>query len=566
MGLAGVAKLAEKAPAVVEGVWVAGVAWVLVGAWRLAKGQRVHASAAAPRVWAWGLLVVVIGAVLRLWAIDTVPRYVHCDEGTTVLAGLRFFEAAQRDWFGVLPDGGSYTTMNLCYALAGIGAWLGGFNMVAARAPDVVLGILSIWFLFDGLQRTTTLRLAVVGALLLAVNHCHLHYSRIASSYIQSAFVVSVVFSLFGRVWAAPTYVNAVLLGIVLSLGVQTYRASTMTLPLLLLAMAVLFVLSRQRRRLLVPLTFFGISCATAASPFGVALWRQGPEMADRARELNIFSPHKMAQLKRDVYHTDSAAEVVLHQAWTSLRGFHRGEDHQPQYGIAHPMADRYTAALMVPGAVLALVGLRHFVAANAFVFTIGYLLLGLGMQWAPGYNRTTGALPLAMVFPAIAAVQCCSTFWGTRSRVGRWARDLSLAGIVAGAAAINARMYLVDYPFSVTYGDESSEAGWAARQYAGAYTIHLVNWPSPGTEGLRLILGGTSVALPTHNSSLGYLQNVEPSGADLFIISGEDPAARDAALARFPEARLEEWRRDPRRGPLLYLVFVGAPRGASPS
>jgi len=65
-------------------------------------------------------------------------------------------------------------------------------------------------------------------------------------------------------------------------------------------------------------------------------------------------------------------------------------------------------------------------------------------------------------------------------------------------------------------------------------------------------------------DSDLAYIENVQLTGSDLFIVSGLQPASRDALLARFPQARVETAPHDPQAGPWLHLVFVGEPRTPS--
>jgi 4-amino-4-deoxy-L-arabinose transferase-like glycosyltransferase len=560
-------RAAKLAPHLVQRTWLAGAAWLLVGAWLLSRRQRAtlpSRAGASRAAWVWGVLIVAAAAALRLWAIDRVPRYVHCDEGTVSLIALDFFTRPEFDWFSFVPS----LSPLPCYTLAGIGTYLFGFNLAAARLPDVLLGIASIAFVFDGLRRVSNLRVAVVGAALLATNHCHLAFSRIASSYIQTAFVVSYVFALFARVWTAPTYLNAALLGVGVGMGPLTYMPSTMMPPLLGAAIAVLWLLNpRRRRALLVPLAIFAISAATAAAPMAVAVWQRSDELFARSRTINIFVPDVMQSLKQEVYHTDSTAAVVVGHAWRALRAFHEGKDTNPEYGIWHPLADRYTAAFMIPGAVLMVLAVRQFLAANALIFTVGYLLLALGMQKTFGYERVTGALPLAMIVPAVALVQCWGTLWGGQRPWTRWGRDAGLAAGVALCAAGNFQIYFGEYARWLYFGDETSEAAWVAREHADAYTVHLIDWKLPGHEGLRLVIGSATaddnpriLLTPRDVDPVTQARTVEAHDNDLFIVWSQDLPARDVLLERFPAAKVQEWGR-PREGPILYLIFVGPPR-----
>lgn len=550
-------KALHAAPQIVALTWLCGAVVLLAGA-AVTSRRLAVAPAAGPATWIWLAVILAFAAALRLWEIDAIPRQVHCDEGTVTFAAQRFYANPDRDWFAPPERGGSYSIMNLFFALVGLGTLPLGLNLVGARASDVVLGTLSVGLLFDALRRSADLRVAVAGAVLLAANHCHVAYSRIASGYIQTAFVVSLLFCLGGRLWARPTYLNAAALGIAAALGVQTYPASLVSLPLLVATLAVLVAVDGRRRRGVgAAVVLFAISCTCAAAPYGVALWQQGDEMLGRSREINIFAPHMMEKLKKQVYHTDSTPEVVAAQAWNAIRGFQVGRDAQPQYGINQPMADLYTGALIVPGVVFALFGLRRFPNAAGLIFGVGYLLLGLGLQYAPGFNRTTGALPAGTTVAALALVSCCSTFWRGRFALLRIARDLSIGAVLTLAVAANLQIYFVDFVFGHVTGDADSETGWIAREYAGRYRIHLVHVWLPGFEGLRLLTTDVPVIFNESRDPVGYVRSVEPSGDDLFILRSEDPAARDALLERFPNARVEERRRHPVHGPTMVLVFV---------
>jgi hypothetical protein len=546
-------------------LWLAGAVWLLAGAW---SESRHLPGVATPRaVHVRAILVVATAAALRVWHMDTVPRYVHHDEMVMSRVGSVYLQNGL-DWFTVQRGNGDFTNMPLAFIPAGIGVWISGtLNLFWARLPDVILGILSVWLLFDGLRRVATTPLAVVAALLLAANHCHVHYSRIASTYMHSAFFVSLLFALFSRLWTAPTYVTAVLLGISGVIGMQTYHASFATLPLLIAAMLLLVLLQPRRcRAITAPLAIFAISAICAAGIFAVAVWQARDIMFTRNREVSIFAPQHMQELQ-DLYQTASPAVVVARQAGKALAAFHFGRDMCEQYSIDRPLADPYTAALLVAGAVLALACWRGFVTTNAFVVTAGYLILGLGFQVTTCHNRVTGALPLGMVFPAIAIVQCTSVLWRGRAWPLPWLRAASGAALVALCAFASLQTYFSYYTGSLQFGTDHSEAAWIARDYADRYTVHLVSWSfryGPW-DSQELILAGVPVDRNDKDSDVAYIQEVQLTGSDLFIVSGLAPASRDALVARFPQARVETVRRHPLAGPSTYLVFVGEPRTAAP-
>jgi 4-amino-4-deoxy-L-arabinose transferase-like glycosyltransferase len=563
-------KLRSAPPIFVLVLWVIGAAWLLAGAWVLSRRSRgsVTVSRATIGVWACGLAVVAAAVVLRAWGIDTVPRYVHCDEGSITITAQLFFKNPNRDWFAPPPNAGGYMQhMILFYYLGNIFTLLFGVSLTAARVSDVILGVLSVALLFDGVRRASNLPTATAAAFLFAANHCAIAYSRIATPYIQTAFVVVCAFGVLVRLWTSPSYFNAVLLGLVVAFGVQTYQASVLVVPLICIIIAILWILHpAQRRALRVPAVLFAITALTASSFYAVALYQQPAEMLYRGREINIFAPDRMAHLKRDVHHTDSVAMVIAYQAWNSLLGFEFGHDTQPQYNIDKPMADAYTGALIIPGMILALFALRRFLATNALVFTVGYLLAGLGLQHAPGHNRATGALPLGMVLAAIALVQCCTTLWGAGGKWRSWGRNITVAAVVVLCIVANLQIYFVHYRWSRTVGDAESEAAWIARKYADRYRVHLVDWPgNTGYEGQHLILADTPVERPINQPAIDYVKWVPLSGADLFVFRYEDTEARDALLARAPGAREEFAQRDPTVLPAFHLVFVGVARSSGP-
>ena len=227
---AAVGKLRGLDPYVATWTLAAGAAWLFAGAWRLSR--RVPRLRTPRAVQLWGIVVLAVADGVARLAHGYACRATCITTRRSCRSPASATSVERLDWFTVQRSDGEFTNMPLAFIPAGVGVWIGGFDVFWARLPDVVLGILSVWLLFDGLWRVSTLRLAVVAALLLAANHCHIAFSRMASTYIDSAFVVSLLFALFSRLWTAPTYLGAVALAVSGVLGMQTYHASFAALPL----------------------------------------------------------------------------------------------------------------------------------------------------------------------------------------------------------------------------------------------------------------------------------------------------------------------------------------------
>jgi hypothetical protein len=155
---------------------------------------------------------------------------------------------------------------------------------------------------------------------------------------------------------------------------------------------------------------------------------------------------------------------------------------------------------------------------------------------------------------------------WAGRGRPLRWLRDISIAALVALCAYGGVWTYFGYYHGALAWGTDHSEAAWVAREYADRYTVHLVSWSFKygPWDSQRLILADLPVDRNDRESDVAYIHDVQPTGSDLFIVSGFQPDSRDALLARFPQARAETFRRHPQYGPWLYLVFLGEPRRVS--
>ena len=154
---------------------------------------------------------------------------------------------------------------------------------------------------------------------------------------------------------------------------------------------------------------------------------------------------------------------------------------------------------------------LAGFVATNAVVITAGYLVLGLGLQATTCHNRVTGALPLGMVFPAIAIVQCTSVLWRGGLWPLQWLRAASVAALVVLCAVASLRTYFSYYTGSLQFGSDHSEAAWIARDYADP-TRSLVSWSFRyGPWDSQELISPACGRSERQDSDAAYIRGVQP-------------------------------------------------------
>jgi hypothetical protein len=401
---------------------------------------------------------------------------------------------------------------------------------LGARIVSAILGVLAVAFVFDGVRRAVNLRAAWFAAVLLAV-----------------------ILWLLVRLWENPRPFHAVLLGLVAAIGMQTWLSALVIGPLFLLTASLLWLSStREYRRALV---LSAIVFALAAGLY-LAHYVQFHGLASgRTQSLFLLTPTRL-EIYKQLLGTDSSLVVIAKQLWTGLSAFHLGRGIEATYAVPFPMADRFTALLMLPGVIVMVLRSPAVLSVPTLVFTLGQVLVGIGLFPPTGYNRVVGALALATIPAALAVTLPLDRI--TQGR--RWLRIVADGVIVALAAGItftNAELYLLRYPSSITRFDSNTEAAWTALEYATTHRTHLVSWTARGNEGMVLSLGAAPVMMRTTTSSADYLMSVEATGRDLFILHPADAEGRAALRERFPAVRLQMQYRETNGEPMIELGFV---------
>ena len=134
------------------------------------------------------LLLLVVGGIVRLYALGTVPHGLAWDEAAIGYNGFAILETRRDEWLQRLPVSfrsfGDYKAPLAIY-VNGISTAIFGLTPFGVRLPFAVAGIVSIGVfaavIFE-LWRSDTMRTNayLFGALLLVTSPWHIHYSSVA--------------------------------------------------------------------------------------------------------------------------------------------------------------------------------------------------------------------------------------------------------------------------------------------------------------------------------------------------------------------------------------------------
>lgn len=482
---AGIAVAWRADPLVTHGVWGAGMLSLGIGALSTNRGRQRQA-----RPWqevAALALVIVACGVLFGWEITTLPLDVHGDEAEIGLDALRLLESTP---FNLFRTG--WFRLPIFHAVpTAIGLELFGHDLLGLRATSAVIGTITVVLTFALARRLWNLEVAIVSAVVLATGRYFIHLSRTGYHYIDTPWVSVAVLLLFLTAWRERRLGAAVWCGIVLGLGMQTYYASRLVAPLLVVTWLLWLWRSdpTRRRARLAALLVTGITAVATAAPMigyfadhWIDLWR-------RSIDTSVFSPGAAAHLAEG-YPGFSFPHIVLIQLREALLLFNVTADTSLQYG--HPLAllDPISAVFFVVGFAGVCTAITMRRAQLLFLWIVTPVIVGGALTIdAPFYPRISGALPFVAITIALGITQLLNALravalrlphraGATLERDGTHVRSrrivtagavgLITVAVLSATTADNLRSYFIDYAPYNRNGPAIDIAHWIKATGAG--------------------------------------------------------------------------------------------------
>ncbi len=382
--------------------------------------------------------ITALAAAIRVWHLGTVPLGLHGDEALT---GLDARRVLREGWIGPYvisalgqPTGPLYFTA-LLFKFMPQTTFTLRFSMALFGIATIPLA----YFAFASMFNRTV---AAFAAFLLAVMTWHLHLSRTGFMVTSWPFIeTAVLWALFAALHRRSALLLA-LAGALAGLGVYTYNAYLLFLPVIAVPLIWHFLRERSRRERLHFAAATGVLVCAAlivAIPMLQYVYDHGATYRYHDKQVGVT-------------HSDEWRNAGLggkvRILWDRGREWERGlvRGGRPDFGDGlaargHPVVDAVTVVLAVIGVLFALPRWRRpehaVVLAALLVLPLGTLLTtGDGL-----FRRTLGLAP----FVAVLAAFPLAYAWQRALRApdpGRYVFVAALGAVLAYVGVSNVRAY----------------------------------------------------------------------------------------------------------------------------
>lgn len=374
--------------------------------------------------------ITLLAAALRLWRLDTIPLGIHGNEAWTALDAQRI---VREGWIGP-------------YVISALGQPTGPLYFAAllfkfmpdttstARFSMALFGVATIPVAYLAFASMFNRTVAAFAALLLAVMTWHLHLSRTAFMVITWPFMeMLVLWALWAALRRRSVFLFA-LAGALHGLGVYSYNAYLLFVPVPFVALAWAMFYERgwrQRARfVLVDAALFTACAMATALPLINYIDTHRAEYREHERIVNLnYQPEwsDAGMLGK--------ANLIWERAKEWEEGLVRGNRDDFGDGLAtahHPVIDPIVSLLALAGLGAAIWNWRK---PQYAVVLASLVLLPWGALFTVSdglFRRTLGLAPFVALLAAVPLAWLWERCWAVRDRVQRYVYAGSVVAVVA--------------------------------------------------------------------------------------------------------------------------------------
>ena len=266
----------------------------------------VPAGAGPDRSLVWLVLIIAFAAILRLYALGTVPHGFTNDEAQDGLSARQAIDTGMQVFY---PENngreGLYVNISsLLIRMLGNTIW-------AMRLPAAVFGILTVWIIYLLGAVLFSKSTGLWAALFTAASTWHLFNSRLTNRANLAPFFLSLalylLFLAVRKVREGGTSLPwAISAGLIYGLGFHSYTSFRVT-PALLLPLGVYSLLRAReeawRRKLYVAASAFAAACLLAIAPLAHYFSTHPGAFSGRVSQVSVWShPNPAGQVLTNIW------------------------------------------------------------------------------------------------------------------------------------------------------------------------------------------------------------------------------------------------------------------------
>ncbi|MBI5952815.1 MAG: glycosyltransferase family 39 protein [Chloroflexi bacterium] len=418
-------------------LWMAGIALLLIPFWMQTwgkpDGRRIP-------TWEWLLLslIVLIGFGFRYWKLTEVPSHVDNDVALMGTFGVDLIEAENYNWIG-------YSNSEHLLSYDQFMAWrmrLFRQNHYGIVMPSVVLGTLTLIFVFLLGRKLSGPLVGFMAVGLLTISYTHIHFSRILfgnSSFFMASFAVYAIFK--GMRTRQPFWFT--LAGVLTGWGLLLYDSSRV-IPVLIVSIIIWQALwhRQQIKSMYKDWLVLGAGVLFAFGPMLAYAAVNFSNFAGRANKVLLWEDvvwqHQLAS-----YHTESPFVVLVEQTWRTFLTLHLTGDGSPHFAFQRPMVSSLTAMFFILGLGYALTRLKNIrlFAMLAWIF-LTFILGGVLTADPPYWPHLNIALPPIMLVAALGIESLADALKKAFGRVGYMVYVWVLIGVLVVTGVNNWQVY----------------------------------------------------------------------------------------------------------------------------
>lgn len=511
----------------------------------------------------WPAAITLLALLVRLVRLDDLPYAMGGDEGAQAMSAVSVLDSTLRNPFTT----GWYSVPTLSFFVQAASIAFFGDSVGGVRVVTALLGAATVPASYLLVRRIADRWTAIVAALLLAVYHHHVHFSRIASHQIYDPFFAVLLLLAIDRSLADDRPFDWMSAGILLGLS-QYFYFGARILPFVWVASIGYALMERRAGDEGLPLDWLRnhggrligwtvLGAALAYLPLLDHYRRHPSDFNARTDQVSIFAS---GWLERERQESGASTTVLLLRQirksallpiLTPPKGWYRGP------GV--PFSGLLMAPFVVVGVGFAtFTRLRHRWFPTLAVYAIS--AIGLAITEDPAATqRAAITAPLVVMFAALGLASVRRVGVRAFSR-GQRLVSAAVTGLAVVIAAWNLRFdFLMPEPIA-RYADRNTLAATELARYLRAeaprHSVYLAALPDfryDGFQSLRFIARearGTDVETPWTEESVPRALSGPAVFAFIPSRIGELPIVR----RRFPTGRLREFHWV--NGSLLLVVY----------